>query len=582
MSPRHVAVGLVAVAAAVWGVAGGAARPAVAASSAAPGFINVQPSQSLSPGTNVGLLSVSIASSTPITSLTVSLFASGTDALDLPMSDFTVPAGNGDGNFETWTLTNPITTSQLTNLGDYSAFVTASDSGGDSTTDPVFAGTLQFVNVVSIDNFKSNGTVFDFDHPNVTFQGTAMVLAPGGTPVPYANETTLGLQANFGPAVPFTTGADGTFSVTVPAQSEDFWIAYTGPSDTEGGTPPIAITVNVFPDHVSAALKVKHAKFGQKDSVSGTMTYVDKGVTKPVAGYTVSLLSNGSFDPVATTVTSASGQYTLPVSTRQGDVTWEVQTKATQFLSSATALVSMTVAEPNGFSSFRASLSAFGVVSVSGCMRTGARPLKIEYAAKPRGPWKVLGRILTDSFTSCGKNNSGIKFSGTFPARLGSAYYRAHYTGSFDWQPAISKTLRLSRLFTKITSFDVSPRSGPRNSHITVSGRLWAQGKSGKWRPYAHKKLIVVFKFQGTFFRYAAEPETNGAGRFRGRFKLLVTAPMFAQYNGDKTHFASASKRIKVSSTGSAAVPAAAAAEARTVAARALRDGDWVRVRAVA
>ncbi len=582
MTPRNVAVGLLAVAAAVWGVAGGVAVPAVAASSATPGSITVQPSQSLSPGANVGLLSVSIASTSPITSLTVSLFTPGTstDVLDLPMSDFAVPADDGDNNFGTWTLTSPITTSQLPALGDYSAFVTAADSGSDSISD-VFAGTLQFVNVVSVDDFRSNGTVFNFDKPNVTFQGTAMFLAPGGAPVPYANETTLGLQGNFGQAVPVTTAADGTFSVTVQAQNEFYWIAYTGPADTEGGSSNnISITVNAFPDHLSAALKIKHAKLGQKDSVSGTMTYTDHGATKPVPGYTVSLLENGDFDPVATAVTNARGQYTMPVSTKLGDITWELQSKGTQFLSSTTALVSMTVAQPNGFSSFRASLSAFGVVSVSGCMRTDARPLKIEYASKKAGPWRTLGRILAESGESC-DNNRGMEFSGTFPARLGSAYYRAHYTGSFDWQPAISKALHLSRLFTKITSFDVSPRSGPRNSHITVSGRLWAQGKSGKWRPYAHKKLIVVFKFQGTFYRYAAEPQTNGAGRFRGRFKLLVSAPMFAQYNGDKTHFASASKRIKVSATGSAAVPAGAAG-AGAMAARALRDGEWVRVRAVA
>ena len=577
MSPRNVVVGLLAVAAAVWGVAGGAAIPAVASSDG----IAVQQSQSLSPATNVGLLSVTITSSSPLTSLTVSLFTqdTNTDVLDLPMSDFAVPADDGDGNAGTWTLTSPITTSQLA-LGSYSAQVAATNSGADSISN-VGAGTLQFVNVVSVDDFRSNGTTFDFDNPNVTFQGTAMVLAPGGTPVPYANKTTLGLQGNFGPAVPVTTAADGTFSVTVQAQSEFYWIAYSGPSDTEGGSSSnISITVNTLLDHLSAALKVKHAKFGQKDSISGTLTVTDKGATKPVPGYTISLFDNGTFEPAA--VTNARGQYTIPVSTKLGDITWEVQSKGTQFLSSAVAFVAETVAFPNGISRFHASLSPFGVVTASGCMRTSARPLKIEYAAKA-GPWRTLGRITAESGISCGKNNSGMEFSGTFLARLGSAYYRAHYTGSFDWQPAVSKVLHLSRLFTKITSFDVTPRSGPRNSHITVSGRLWAQGKSGKWRPYAHKKLIVVFKFQGTYYRYAAEPETNGAGRFRGRFKLLVSAPMFAQYNGDKTHFASASKRIKVSETGSAATPPSAAeAGAAAAMARALTDGALVRVRTVA
>jgi hypothetical protein len=49
--------------------------------------------------------------------------------------------------------------------------------------------------------------------------------------------------------------------------------------------------------------------------------------------------------------------------------------------------------------------------------------------------------------------------------------------------------------------------------------------------------------------RHKGAPKTNSAGRFSGHFKLYVSAPMFAQYNGDAAHFASASKRIKVTAT---------------------------------
>src|SRR5215469_4773609 len=88
---------------------------ATAASAVTAPFISVQPLQPASPPANVGLLSVSIASDMPITSLSVDLVAAGggTSALTLPMSDFTVPAGNGDGNAHTWTLIHPITETQL-------------------------------------------------------------------------------------------------------------------------------------------------------------------------------------------------------------------------------------------------------------------------------------------------------------------------------------------------------------------------------------------------------------------------------------------------------------------------------------
>ena len=43
--------------------------------------------------------------------------------------------------------------------------------------------------------------------------------------------------------------------------------------------------------------------------------------------------------------------------------------------------------------------------------------------------------------------------------------------------------------------------------------------------------------------------------RRRPAFPIYVTAPLFAQYNGDSTHFASATKRITVHLRGGGAMP---------------------------
>jgi hypothetical protein len=65
--------------------------------------------------------------------------------------------------------------------------------------------------------------------------------------------------------------------------------------------------------------------------------------------------------------------------------------------------------------------------------------------------------------------------------------------------------------------------------------------------------VFVVCRYlsPGGICRHKGAPKTNSAGRFSGHFKLYVSAPMFAQYNGDAAHFASASKRIKVTATRS-------------------------------
>jgi hypothetical protein len=124
------------------------AAPAASASS---GFIQVENTQTVSPADNVGLISVYIASTSPVATLTVSLYQDGTDVLDLPMSDFVAPSDDGDSEFGPWTLSQPITTGQLP-LGVYDVEVTATDTGGDSVSDGV-AGTLLFQNEVLFPEF---------------------------------------------------------------------------------------------------------------------------------------------------------------------------------------------------------------------------------------------------------------------------------------------------------------------------------------------------------------------------------------------------------------------------------------------
>src|ERR1700728_4451469 len=100
------------------------AVPALAATDS--GSITV--SNASSPTTSAGLLSVTVQSTTPLTSLSVSIMSGTTDELDLPFSDFSLASGSTTSG--TWTLNSPITTTQLP-LGTYTVDASATDSGGD-------------------------------------------------------------------------------------------------------------------------------------------------------------------------------------------------------------------------------------------------------------------------------------------------------------------------------------------------------------------------------------------------------------------------------------------------------------------
>lgn len=502
--------------------------------------------------------------------MTVSLYQNGTDVLDLPLSDFVVPGGDGSGVVATWMLKSPITTSQLA-LGSYDAKVTATDSGGDSIGG-VAAGTLYFQDIVQFPVFTSDGTNFDYDHQDVTFSGQAVVLAPDGTTTPFAD----GPLDLFGApqTIPLVTDSSGAFTVTAQAvPGGSYWIGYGGDSPTLSGySSAIATTVTTSPVQVNATMADAAVNYGVPDSVSGTVTYTDRGVTKPLPGNVVTLwqgdYANGPSS--GTAVTDANGQFTMPVPTTEPSGDWLLQTTSSPYLQLGSATLHLSVAQPNAITDFSATVSRFAVVGYSGCVSGGPGNVLIESASRPTGPWVRLGKALAYSYGSCTQNgHPAYQFSGKAKAKFAAAYYRAEWVATPDWQHAVSSSVYLWKYLTKITSFSVSSRSVARNGYVTASGRLWTRSKSGKWRPYAHQPVLVIFKYQGTWYRYKHEPKTNSVGRFSKSVKVYVSAPFAAVYLGNSTHFATGSKHIGVTASG--ASPAAGLAQLGLVAMR----GIW-------
>lgn len=522
------------------------------AASASSGYIEVQANSASSPADNVGLLSLNLASDMPITGLTVTIVpeGGGTPLLSLPMSDFTVPAQDGTGYSGTWTLTSPITTTQLP-LGSYEVDVTATSA--DASISDVSAGTLNFLNVVEFPTFTSSGTSFNYFSQQVTFSGTATIMAPGGTAQPFANQPVTLTNLQLGTATPVTTGSDGSFTTTVTAASGAYWMTSPATSTTASASSAfITITVTPLPVTMQAALAVTHADYGQADQVNGTLTYSDHGVATPLTNTTVTLyLNTGCCGPeqAGTTVTNASGQFTLPIDTKDGGGTWSLKSTASAYFASGSASVTDTVAYPVLIRKFHASLNAFAVVQIQACVVAGAGKVEAQYAAKPGGPWHNLGpwKPRGPAVYECQiGTRTGVQYLGTYSARLASAYYRVVFSASNDNEPAVSPAAHLSRLLTKITSFSVTPRTVSKGGHFTVRGRLWKQGQHGTWSPYGGRRVIVVFRYQGTWYRYRGEPKTSRLGWFSGRFVVYASSPVFAQYNGDATHFACTSKRVNV------------------------------------
>jgi hypothetical protein len=527
------------------------------AASATAGYIDVGAGSATSPAGNPGLLSVSIESDMPITSLTVTVVpaAGGSALLSLPMSDFSIPAADGTGAYGTWTLTSPITTSELA-IGTYAVDVTAASA--DASIGDVPAGRLAFLNQVSFPTFTSNGTAFSVLNQSVTFSGTAMISAPGGSPAAFGTEPIV-VSDNAGASYPVTTKADGSFSVTFPAVSGAFTAEYAGDAVTGPATSSaIAVSYDQVPVTLTAKLAAAHIVAGQSDQVEGTLTYFDNGSQRGAGDVPVLLYQSPDTGAIATAFTNASGQFTIPIPDGYSSTLWLVQSQATtSFTASTVVSLPMTTAQPNFILGFRASLDPFAVVHVTGCVGVAGGKAEVQYAARARGRWRYLGGWSPNGDGCKVGGMAGIEYSGSYGARLAAAYYRVVYAGSDQIQGVTTKSVHLAKLFTKLTSFEVSPRSGAENSHFSVSGRLWAEDKHGKFAPYAHRKVVLLLHIDGGWFRYKHEMTTSSAGDFSGRYPIDDSTPVFAQYNGDSTHFASATNRIKIRETRAAAASGA-------------------------
>ena len=573
MSPRRIVLrllpALAAAASLTASLAVSSAAEAATASPATTNFIDVQTAPNgVSPSADVGSVSVNIAATSPLTSLTVSVYSGvgafasscsgGTDVLDLPLSAFVQPANDGNGQLGTWTLSSPITTSQLS-LGNYEVCLTAADQGGD-TADSI-VGPLYYLNTVEFPTFTASRTSFSFDHQDVTLAGVAQLLAPDGTTTPFGGQTLSVTGPDFLLTTAAVTSADGSFSVSfqVP-MSGPYWVFYNNDGSTGGSSAIANLNVSTLSVRLTAALTASHVKEGQRVFVHGTVTYAENGVRKPEAGAKVLLCNidtgyscNGQVPSSTTnsTVTDAHGKFTMRVPST-GSTTWTVATLQSIYFHPAAVNRSLSVALRNAITNFKAKVSSFAVVTYSGCVIAQPSGVVIEYAAKKTGPWRRLKIKPVDDGSLCTPGHgTGLAFSGTAIAHLAAAYYRAVFPASRQWQLAVSRSVFLRKYLTKITSFSVTPRNAVKGDHIRVSGRLWAENGHGRWQPYGQRRVLVVFRYRGAWYRYRVEPKTSKAGWFSGRFPVYSSSRYFSQYDGDKAHFACASTIIKATSAAS-------------------------------
>jgi hypothetical protein len=507
-------------------------------------------------------LTVTTESDTPISSLQVTFQGSPGPVI----SNFDLSAATaGPGTFSVQLTSTDATSLDYVPPGSYQVTALAIDSGGGNSGP--FSTSLQFLIQATV---ILNPVTIDYAHQTATFTGQVTGVWPGsGTAIPAPapiSGATVQLLGPFGSATTGPTGttdAQGHFSIAAPtARIGQQYEASLAPSSQATGdtSSPVVVTETADPVALTASLAHATIKYGQPDTVGGTLSYEPLGTKSFVVltGATVTLAAAGQKH--VTAVTNAKGAFTASLPAQHAKTTWTVSAGGTALLEVAAKSLPLSVQLPTEFKKVSLSLGPFRGLSVKACLNvtspgsTGAEiiePVILQYAGAAKGPWKKLATILPH------ENTAGYCAAGT-PVWLGSptvpvtnGYYRLSFSGTPGLQPASTAAAHRWRYATRVTGFKVTPHQVGYKGAVTVSGRLWHN--TGSWHPYAGRAVQVVFQVGSSFFVYTGEPKTNSGGYFSGRFTVQETAQFLGQYAGDKTDFGSASAAVKVTVTGSKA-----------------------------
>jgi hypothetical protein len=538
--------------------------PAAAAASPAAGTINITFANN--PPGEPTVLEVGANATTSINSLTASLLSApgGTDVLDV--TDLALASGTTtDG---TWTAT---LAAGAVPAGTYTVSVSATDTGGDSVTVPD-AGSFEFLDQPTL-TVSTTTPAVSYQHQTVDFSGQLTATPDGGgttidegsVPIYYSTDTSA-------PKLLATTASDGTFSGSIPDSpgNVDYTLSANATSTMAAAITSYFISVSDDSTAVRFSIAPSHPDYGKTTVVHGAATYQDVSTSKtePLADSEIQIYEGGVALP--SVKTNSAGDFTSAIPAKYGNAV-QVNAGLSSLLIESSASAQMDILRlPLAAKSFTAKLEGNGRVLSSLCLKINTKypnfgqprlgRVELQYAPRPRGPWKKLGMLTAGLFNASCDNGNVVYYSddqnganGLLPGRLISAYYRIYYGGSTTYARFSSKLVHSSLGRSRIVSFNVTPRSVVNGDHFKITGRLERRGRS--WSAYGHRVVDVLARVPGTSWSLFESVRTNSRGSFTATGVALSgrgVVQFSVLYPGDTRYLWSQTGKISVTFNGGA------------------------------
>lgn len=421
-------------------VAGSVALSGAASAHATTG-ITVQYAQT--DATNNGKLDVSLAASSNVTSVEVSLFSEATQQTVATVKNFKLTSGTAtDGVWE------PKTRIQLPELGSYRIDVSAADEGGD-TLSTTGSGYFYYAVQTNLDDASVDRTTVDYQNRSVTMSGHLMGKWPGtGDVAPLAGEEVdVSSYFQYGEA---TTAADGSWAVTLPFTDQyqntiqaQFSYDPNNPFYSSSISRSIPIKIKQTATKLILTPSARRIPFqGTVSSTSATLLWDSPSGWEPLAGET---LGSNSFGGFAQETTDANGNAVFPATpSLWNDFTISAGWASDDiYLTDAEASSTITVVQPSAFESFTPARTDTSTVAVTGDLGfsfdvPGTIPVNIQFSATGKGGWTTVATVPNALW-----DGTGYGFSTTIPSST-AGFWRATFSGGKQFENAVSSVVYLA------------------------------------------------------------------------------------------------------------------------------------------
>ncbi|MEV8440320.1 hypothetical protein AB0425_23320 [Actinosynnema sp. NPDC051121] len=400
---------------------------------------------------DLGTLEVSAAADAGIASLRayVVSYATGQDVA--VVDDFVLHSGTTtDG---VWRTPQPL---RLDVLGGYRVDVEATDAAG-VVAPRAQEGSLSYYVATTL-TFLSDDPTATYARRSVDVHGVLTGRWPATREVKPVVGVAIDLGNGFGGAtVEATTGADGSYSATVPVDQDAFYEEYAfveatfpgGDGLLRAGTFSINVTASPSPSTITTRVEPRRIDLGEQTTLSGRVTWESPDGRRAAAGQDVHVWFCRSYETVCqryvgTATTDADGRFQLPA-TPPGTGKFELSSPFGDiFISTGSATADVVVYQPVEFTAFTAARDASGAVTASGRLRFGSVtpatiPVDIQFRAAGTDTWTTVATVPNAEYSSSG----GYAFSATV-ANQPTGVWRARYPGLTDqFRPLVSERVRV-------------------------------------------------------------------------------------------------------------------------------------------